>query len=157
MICSEIDYFFKVGDPELHAKGNYKGMFYLVISNGMGCFPLCYIGIPSNNLFYHIDFSDRHNLSVQEINKNVHGGITWDDENLPNPYSLHSGDRKWIGWDYAHVGDYTGNQINGKQWKVSEVVEEAKQVIDVIMIEQYKLMNAIYSYLGAPNYKGICV
>lgn len=63
----------------------------------------------------------------------VHGGFTYAGE---TPNEVLSGDT-WIGWDYAHAGDYVYQGFHGfsfaredeKRWTTEEVVEEAKNVI----------------------------
>ena len=46
----------------------------------------------------------------------------------------------YYGWDYAHIGDFTGMDLNfppdlqtgGKQWTTEEMLEDVKKVIDTL-------------------------
>ena len=42
-------------------------------------------------------------------------------------------DDYWIGWDYAHLGDYCGwlnvFDSTGKKWTTEEILQEVKEVI----------------------------
>jgi len=71
-----------------------------------------------------------------------HGGITYDDDNLRNVWDeafegFEHGKCRIIGWDYAHLGDYDAFNIldSGKKWTTSELINDARQVID----DLYKL------------------
>ena len=107
---------------ELLAKGEYLGYKYYILS--LGTHPTAYVEIPKD---------EKH--SSEEIEAlEVHGGITYN-ENI-----LNIGEKAikgwFIGWDYAHYGDYTGiyTQIIGfndlKKWTTQEIQEEAYKVIE---------------------------
>ena len=44
----------------------------------------------------------------------------------------------WLGWDYGHLGDYVCDGFddqwypNNKKWRTSEIVDEARKVLDKI-------------------------
>ena len=96
--------------PEQLAVGDYKGFDYYVLS--MGTHPCAYIDVTDTDL-------NGKDLCV--IDLECHGGITYAEE------SLQTVDKKgwFIGWDYAHYGDYTGDQMmfsedmqmGGREWK----------------------------------------
>lgn len=66
----------------------------------------------------------------------VHGGFTYlDTANWPTD----DPDTKYLGWDYAHWGDYCGYyeklhvKLFSKRWTVAEILEEIRSVIDQLM------------------------
>lgn len=70
-----------------------------------------------------------------DIKLDVHGGITYFDDHLWISKNQKI-DGKFIGWDYAHYGDYAGYEeilpsefkTNGKKWTTSEIYEEIREV-----------------------------
>lgn len=111
--------------------GEYKGYEYVIMN--LGTHPTAYVGIPAveaNTLFQEEDLEDSDSI-------NVHGGITYEnsyirDENK-NEYS---NGKWWIGWDYAHLYDYTPDNDYGqyrKKWTTEEILEEVKSVVDQII------------------------
>lgn len=114
---------------EVIKTGRYKGYNWLITS--CGWHPCCYVEIPENNkLFnqYYYD-SDLENIDC-------HGGITFSDS---RDFGL--GKFYYIGWDYAHFGDYSAMEFDGlirnnatdKKWTIKEIEEEAKNVIKQII------------------------
>lgn len=76
----------------------------------------------------------------EDIDISCHGGITWCDN-----FVKYIDKKGWfIGWDYAHFGDYidcgdaalNNMFLNDKKWTTEEIVEECKNVIDQI-VEKY--------------------
>lgn len=78
-------------------KDNYKGYNFYIVS--YGAYPCTYIGIPKGNKYYGVSFSEVKDL-------NVHGGLTYSGVLLPHDERFT--DYWYIGWDYAHAGDYVG-------------------------------------------------
>lgn len=124
---------------ELLYTNKYNGFKYYVMS--MGTHPTAYIEIPKRDILYRLGYKDIDNIYV-------HGGFTYEKDYLTGVN--HKG---WfIGWDYAHAGDYMGyfedfkkylkNYVSGysyesyKKWTTEEIIEECKDVIDQI-IENY--------------------
>lgn len=118
---------------ELLYKKEYKGFNYYIYS--MGTHPCAYVEIPKD-----------HKLAGKfygEIDLDVHGGLTYSDMYLHN---IKNGN--WfIGWDYAHAGDYMGfysdepfknmqSIIDDKKWTTKEMIEDCKNCIEQI-IERY--------------------
>lgn len=71
-----------------------------------------------------------------KMNIDCHGGLTFsrkiikkNQKEFPQGFSLGS----WIGWDYAHSGDFVslpfGLGLEGKKWTEKEVEKECKSVI----------------------------
>lgn len=113
---------------EILHQGKYKGYQYYICS--LGTHPTAYIEIPKTSIFYKQD--------MFEIELDAHGGITYSKDYLYNITN------SWfIGWDYAHFGDYYElegwypNQLklyeNWKKWTTEEILEEVKDVIEQII------------------------
>ena len=110
------------------AGGTYKNFDYYVLN--LKTHPTAYVDVTNSPL----------NGCNEDIDISCHGGITWCDN------FVKSIDKKgwFIGWDYAHYGDYmdygyasVNNMFpNDKKWTTEEIVEECKNVIDQI-IEKY--------------------
>ena len=112
---------------ELLYKGNYKGYDYYILN--LGTHPTAYIEIPKGHKFYKKHY-DR-------IDLNVHGGLTYSDSELMGIKST-----SWfIGWDYAHLGDYLGYEVkfefarclDDKKWTTEEIIKDCKNAIDQII------------------------
>ena len=105
---------------EILGDGVYKGWHYKIIN--YGTHPCAYVEIPQEHGLYGVDYID--------INIDCHGGLTYSKFDEDGNY--------YIGWDYAHYGDYAGYEmmfpeicrINGKKWTTEEIFEEVKQVIN---------------------------
>jgi len=129
MIKSEMVYKTE-GEIKILNNNEYRGIKYWVVS--YGTHPCCYIEIPKSSILYY----EIKELNSDEININCHGGVTYLKDKLFNI------DVKGviIGWDYAHVGDFIGYDLNlpdylkrnDKIWSTDELIEECKQVIDSI-------------------------
>ena len=109
--------------PELLAAGAYKHFLYAVTS--MGSHPCAYVQIPESHPLYMAE------TDVIETSVVCHGGITYTgdravglNDQIPDGF--------WIGWDYAHYGDYLGFAIgfSGRRWTTEEIEAECKAVID---------------------------
>lgn len=109
--------------------GNYRGFNYYILN--LGNHPTAYIEVPKSSKYYEKDMYD--------IDLDVHGGITYSNDHL------YISDKKkiegmFIGWDYAHYGDYAGYEerlperfrVNGKKWTTSEILKEVKHAIDML-------------------------
>ena len=102
------------------AEGRYKGFDFYVLS--FGSHPCAYIDVSNTSL------ARKH---YDDIGIDCHGGLTYSENQLVTV------DKKgwFIGWDYAHLGDYYRtpyNSVNGKQWTTGEIVEECINVIEQI-------------------------
>lgn len=131
----------------------YRGYEMNVVLHDMGY--LCaYVKLPESHPFYGKKYDD--------IPIDVHGGVTFARElkrSQDIDYAAQFGFTFgfWIGWDYAHAGDfmpvmrYMLTQPAKKHlkksvlweehhWQPFEVIEEAKNVIDqLIILEHGKL------------------
>lgn len=96
--------------------GEYRGYHYYVLS--FGTHPCAYVDIGDTN--------------VVESAIECHGGVTYSHEYLATVEH-----KSWfIGWDYAHCYDYSGDipelTRHCKKWTTAEIVGECKSVIDQI-------------------------
>lgn len=116
------------GSAEQIAGGTYKNFDYYVLN--LKTHPTAYIDVTNSPL----------NGCDENIDISCHGGITWCDN-----FVKYIDKKGWfIGWDYAHYGDYTdygyaavNNMFpNDKKWTTEEIVEECKNVINQI-VEKY--------------------
>ena len=116
------------GSAEQIAGGTYKNFDYYVLN--LKTHPTAYVDVTNSPL----------NGCDEDIDISCHGGITYLES------ILNTVDKKgwFIGWDYAHYGDYMdygdtslNNMFsNDKKWTTEEIVEECKNVIDQI-VEKY--------------------
>ena len=105
-------------------EGVYKDYHYAIVS--LGSHPCAYIELPKEHKYYGKGYDD--------IPIDCHGGLTYSSEGLlPSNHDCHR-DGFWIGWDYAHLGDYCGwfnvFDSTGKKWTTEEILQEVKEVIE---------------------------
>lgn len=108
---------------ELLDSGEYKGYKYYIIS--LGWHPCAYIEIPIENEAYGCTYQCYPVNGIQ-----CHGGIRYSKSMLSFP-EVH-GQGWFIGWDYAHHGDFSGiiSFAKGKQWTVAEIIKDVHCVIE---------------------------
>ncbi len=105
---------------ELIEEGEYNGITYI-------------IGFYFNHAVAYI-FVNKWRCIVEpdDIERQPHGGFTFDSYSLG--FVEYEG---WfIGWDYAHAGDYQklqNTEIKGKVWTLEEVRQECHEVIDSLI------------------------
>lgn len=113
------------------AQDFYKEYEFFVIN--LGNHPCCYVRLKSRKY----DNYDDYNKKI-----NVHGGFTYLETFLyTDEQEYIIDDNGFLGWDYAHYGDYTVgfNYKSLKKWTTEEMVAECKHVIDqLIKMEDYK-------------------
>lgn len=116
---------------EILATDVYKNFKYYVVS--YGAYPCAYVDVSNTSLA---------NTDYHEIDIECHGGLTYSRDYL-SAVDTEKSDGKWyIGWDYAHCGDYTFNpyrnisDIGGewqKRWTTGEIIAECRAVITQII------------------------
>lgn len=130
----EIIYENKFRKPNTLFEGEYEGFSFLILS--FGTHPCAYVELNPKSPY----FGD----GMDNIELPVNGGVTYSD--FRNPLTGESCKNYWIGWDYAHWGDYTGfyeadkqieKNINGKitpfkKWTTSQIYSEIKDAIEEI-------------------------
>lgn len=105
------------------ANGIYKGVRFKVIMNH-GVNPCAYISL-----------DDNQEMLADILDHLIHGGITYRGDNLKGDYKKYKAQgRRWIGWDYAHAGDF--NPIvptnGGYRWTTEAIVADIKKIINAI-------------------------
>lgn len=101
------------------AAGDYKGIQFKIV-NTCGTHPCGYINVPAT-----------YGLNEEKYNFYPHGGITFI-EFVSHGHGLDLPKIKnnlWLGWDFAHLGDYT-SYSNGHKWTTEEILEDMKEAID---------------------------
>ena len=110
---------------EVLETGYCLGLLFFIMN--LGTYPTAYFKVPENSIFYKKRWD--------EIDIDVHGGITYAKESLWIS-ETQKVDGYFIGWDYAHFGDYAGYEemlpinlrTNGKKWTTEEIFKEVKEV-----------------------------
>ena len=102
----------------------YKGVKYAILN--LGTHPTAYV----QDILEVNDYDDK---ILDEVD--VHGGFTYCD----TPHWEESDDI-YLGWDYAHCGDYMGYYASGsmtalgdKHWTYEEILAEVHSVIDQLL------------------------
>jgi hypothetical protein len=111
--------------PERLAEGEYRGFTYYVLT--LGTHPCAYIDVTGTLL---------DGKGYDDIDIDCHFGLTYAEPHLS---TVDTGG--WfIGWDYAHYGDFVGYTLEmplemqtGKKWTTEEMVTECKYAIDQII------------------------
>ena len=86
--------------PEIHKpitldEGSISEFDYVISS--FGTHPVTYVRIPDNHPYYK--------KSCDDLDIACHGGLTISGDNLE---AIPDKKGWWLGWDYAHAGDYLG-------------------------------------------------
>ena len=106
-------------------EGTLNGFDYAIVS--FGNHPAGYVSIPKNHPFYK--------KSHDDLDIVCHWGLTFSGVS-PDVKPPKTG--WWIGWDYAHAGDYLGffervgskSFEDNKKWTTEEIKEEIQSVIE---------------------------
>jgi len=111
---------------EVLTQGTYKGIDYRVIS--YGTHPCSYIRVPENSKYFNVDYD---NIPLE-----CHGGLTFGTM-IPNKDIQHNdafSNGYWIGWDYAHYGDYTTYSSElfneGMKYTTTDLLHEVRSAIE---------------------------
>lgn len=116
-------------EAEILATGVYENFKYYVVS--YGTHPCAYVDVSNTSLA---------NTDYHEIDIECHGGLTYSRDYLSAVDTERVNGKWYIGWDYAHFGDYTFYPYVGeeweKRWTTEEIVAECKNVINQIVDEE---------------------
>ncbi len=96
----------------LAAEGEHDGFpWAIVINPGLGHF-CAYVGVPKGHPWH-----GKHYDAVEGID--IHGGLTYSEPDDGGTY--------WLGWDYAHGGDWLAHRGDStdKRWTLAEVTAHA--------------------------------
>lgn len=102
---------------ELLLKGKYKGFSFYILN--LGTHPTAYIEIPKEHKYFNKNYEE-----IEEIE--VNGGLTFSSNKL-HISETEKLEGWFIGWDYAHYGDYMNlgtYECEGKKWTTKEILEE---------------------------------
>ena len=118
---------------EILCEGTYKGYQFYILN--LGTHPTAYVEIPKESKLFHKGY-----MEIDDIN--VHGGLTYAEDHLQDIKE----DTWFIGWDYAHAGDYLGFEailpsqlrLNEKKWTTEEIFDDVVSVIEQIQEEKYE-------------------
>lgn len=118
------------------------GGYHYRIESIRGDHPCCYIEIPEGHLWYHKiyqrlqwdwDWDDEGKMierpPIGGKTIDVHGGITYSGD-------MGTEGEWWIGWDYAHAGDYLNHMRSYSQspddhvWTMDELRRDVHDAID---------------------------
>lgn len=112
--------------------GQYRGRKFAILS--LGVHPTAYVELKEEE-FQMSENYDNYDLDV-------HGGFTY----IGEAYWDKQDNSKYIGWDYAHLGDFSGvflirddNYWNtdDKQWTTEEIFKEVISVIEQFEIAEW--------------------
>ena len=110
---------------ELLDSGKCMNYNYYILN--LGTHPTAYVEVPKDHKYYLKNYD--------EIDIDVHGGLTYSDN-----YLIVEGEKItncwFIGWDYAHFGDFIGYELNypmefrtnGKKWTTEEIQNDVYEV-----------------------------
>lgn len=108
---------------EVLYSGEYKGHKFVILN--LWNHPTAYVENKMGIVDYNACLLD---------NVEVHGGFTYCDTGY---WDEDSKKMSWLGWDYAHYGDYCYSDYYtldfAKKWTTAEIYEEVKSVIDQII------------------------
>lgn len=125
-----------MGKPMIYSKHSkierlsmevYRGYEFAVMN--LGTHPCCYIKLPKGHKYENVHYNN--------IPLDVHGELTYSESYLA--VAVVDGKRikeetgYWIGWDYAHWGDYLGYdpEPNGEHIYTTEELEmDCRDAID---------------------------
>ena len=121
---------------EILCQGTYKGYQFYIMN--LGTHPTAYVEIPITNRLFGKGYNEIYDMG---IDIDVHGGLTYSRDHL-----LGGEKNKWfIGWDYAHAGDYAGYSekypglfkisIYDKKWTTEEIFEDVVNAIEQLIKE----------------------
>lgn len=121
-------------ESETLAEGTYKGLDYIILS--LGTHPTAYVRVPKTHPYFRKGYD---NVDIR-----CHGGLTFASDRVAKE-KKHGW---WLGWDYAHLGDYSGYEMRGGlgdwndyKWSTEEILTEVKEVIDQLLDPRHAAPN----------------
>ena len=110
---------------EVLTEGDLEGYHYAILN--LGTHPTAYVELKK----------ERPTIESDIV---VHGGITFNGK----AYWSNNDTKDYIGWDYAHCGDYLGTDEvmakygicypENKKWTTQEVYEDVKSVVKQLIV-----------------------
>lgn len=124
----EMIYQERLEKPIILDEGDFENRHYCIISQG--AHPTAYISLTEEEITQSIDYDDYNDKA------NVHGGFTY----LGKAYWNKNDKRTYVGWDYAHYGDFTYSSFSifqwGEKYTTEFILDEVKNAIKQINKEQ---------------------
>lgn len=117
----------KKSKEEILCEGKYKNFKFYILN--LGTHPTAYVEIPRESFLFGKGYN--------QIDIEVHGGLNFADSSLGVVEN-----KSWfIGWDYAHCGDYAGYEEilpqeirnGGKKWTTEEIFDDVVSVIEQLI------------------------
>lgn len=117
---------------EILFEGEYKGYKFAILN--LGAYPTAYV--ENKNGFEEFD-------QANQLEYCPHGGWSF----FAKPYWKENDDTIYLGWDYAHCGDFAGYNLdnpdpywqNEKKWTTEEIYQEVKRTIDFLSTLEMKI------------------
>lgn len=127
-MMKEMIYQERLENPIILDEGDFENRHYSIISQGTH--PTAYISLTKEELEQSNDYDDYNDKA------NVHGGFTY----LGKAYWNKNDKRTYVGWDYAHYGDFTYSLFSifqwGEKYTTEFILDEVKNAIKQINKEQ---------------------
>lgn len=121
------------------------GDFALAVLNIRGSHPCAYIQFPEIEKIESYDDTWFKNGEDPDDWFDVHGGFTFLGTLERHGIDGLGLDGLWLGWDYAHAGDYFesglhfGMEDYEKKWTTEEIVKEAREAIERVKKGQLRI------------------
>ena len=103
-------------------EGTIDGFDYIILN--LGTHPTAYVRIPEDHKYFQKGYDD--------VDVDVHGGLTYSGKKVSNTEN----EGWWIGWDYAHYGDYAGYYAvmsDERKYTTRDILHDVKSVIKQLM------------------------
>jgi hypothetical protein len=116
-------------------RAKYRGFFYKILD--LGSHPTAYVEIPEGHILFQVKYDD--------IDISIHGGLTYS--------NLEEDGNYWLGWDYAHFGDYYNHKFSpplsnepDRHWTLAEIEKDCKDAIrQIIKIKKFQKEEYYYA------------
>ncbi len=117
---------------EILLEGKFKNYQFYILN--LGTHPTAYIEIPKDSKLFQKSYVEIYEMG---LDLDVHGGLTYASSGLASIK-----ENSWfIGWDYAHFGDYYGYgdilsklfRGSDKKWTTEEIFNDVACAIDQII------------------------
>ena len=116
--------------------GKYKGKDYVIIY--VGSHPCAYVEC---DIDYYNECNNPNYDEPAHCGFTFYGSLShWEKKEILDEKTKQFFDRYFIGWDYAHLGDYTKFKIFkcDKKWTTEEILENVKEVIEWLRKKEYE-------------------
>lgn len=122
----------RIHPSEVLCIGKYKRYDFFILN--MGTHPTAYVRVPKTHPFFG-KFYDHCNpphgfsggpFTFADSSSNFANFL---DKPIPNGW--------YLGWDYAHSGDFIGcSSLEGRKYTTEEIIADCKDVINYLLEEQ---------------------